>query len=133
MNWYIAVLKKYAVFNGRARRQEYWYFLLFNVLIAVCLSLIDTYIINPLLGIPAGTEEGGLLSSVYSLAVLVPSIAVGVRRLHDIGKSGWWLLISLIPLIGVLVLVYFFVQDSHLEANEYGPNPKDPHASNIAI
>ncbi|KLV08835.1 membrane protein [Photobacterium aquae] len=133
MNWYIAVLKKYAVFNGRARRQEYWYFLLFNVLIAVCLSLIDTYIINPLLGIPAGTEEGGLLSSVYSLAVLVPSIAVGVRRLHDIGKSGWWLLISLIPLIGVLVLVYFFVQDSHPEANEYGPNPKDSHASNIAI
>ena len=119
MNWYLHVLKKYAVFKGRARRQEYWYFLLFNILISFALSMVDAMI-----GSPGAAEGGGLLGTVYSLAVLIPSIAVGVRRLHDIGKPGWWMLIGLIPLIGLLVLIYFFVQDSHPGSNEYGPNPK---------
>ncbi len=119
MNWYLYVLKKYAVFKGRARRKEYWYFFLVNIVISVVLSWVDTR-----LGTPGSAEGAGLLGSVYSLAVLLPSIAVGVRRLHDIDKSGWWMLIGLVPVIGFLVLLYFFVQDSQADSNEFGPNPK---------
>ncbi|MGE0487138.1 MAG: DUF805 domain-containing protein [Gammaproteobacteria bacterium] len=120
MNWYIEVLKKYAVFSGRARRKEYWFFVLFNIIVSVVLSVID--------GVTGtlDTEGGvGLLSGLYTLAVIVPSIAVGIRRLHDIGRSGWWLLIVLVPLIGALVLLFFAVQDSQPGSNEYGPNPKE--------
>lgn len=112
MNWYIDVLKKYAVFNGRARRQEYWMFFLFNFIIAVLLGVIDA-----VLGI-------GFLSTLYALAVLLPSLGVAIRRLHDTGRSGWWVLISLIPLIGFIILIVFFVQDSQPGTNEYGANPK---------
>lgn len=120
VNWYIEVLKKYAVFSGRARRKEYWFFVLFNIIVSVVLSVID--------GVTGtlDTEGGvGLLSGLYTLAVIVPSIAVGIRRLHDIGRSGWWLLIVLVPLIGALVLLFFAVQDSQPGSNEYGPNPKE--------
>ena len=113
MNWYIECLKNYAVFSGRARRTEYWMFTLFNFLIAVAIGLIVG-----LLGLPEW------LPSIYSLAVLVPSLAVSVRRLHDIGKSGWWILIGLIPLIGAIVLLIFMVTDSNEGSNEYGDNPK---------
>jgi uncharacterized membrane protein YhaH (DUF805 family) len=119
MNWYLAVLKKYAVFQGRARRQEYWYFFLFNIVIAIALGMLDGILDTP------GTPESGLLSTLYSLAILVPSIAVGVRRLHDSGRKGWWMLIGLLPLIGALVLLYFFIQDSQPGSNEYGANPKE--------
>ena len=119
MNWYIVVLKKYAVFSGRARRMEYWYFALFNLLISIGLSFVDimTGTLSPEIGI-------GLLSGLYTLAVLIPSIAVSVRRLHDTDRSGWWLLLLLIPLIGVIVILVFMVLDSNPETNEYGPNPK---------
>jgi uncharacterized membrane protein YhaH (DUF805 family) len=112
MNWYVAVLKKYAVFTGRARRSEYWFFVLFNLIITVILALIDAWL---------GTS---FLEIIYSLAVLIPSLAVGVRRLHDTDRSGWWLLIGLVPLFGLIVLIVFFVQDSTAGANKYGPNPK---------
>lgn len=117
MNWYLEVLKKYAVFGGRARRKEYWYFVLFNMLISIALTLID--------GVTGSfsSEAGiGLLSGIYGLAVLIPSIAVGVRRLHDTNRSGWWLLISLIPLIGAIVLIVFLASDSKPEENKYGLN-----------
>ena len=113
MNWYAEVLKKYAVFNGRARRTEYWMFFLFNLIITLALSFIEGLFGGP-----------GVLSMLYSLAVLVPSLAVGARRLHDTGRSGWWQLISLIPLIGAIVLIVFMVQDSQSDQNQYGPNPK---------
>ncbi|MCK7594540.1 DUF805 domain-containing protein [Pseudomarimonas salicorniae] len=118
MNWYLEVLKKYAVFSGRARRKEYWMFVLFNIIIAFVLGIID--------GVLGLTTEGGMgiLGGLYSLAVLLPSIAVGVRRLHDTGRTGWWLLIAFIPLIGAIVLIVFFVLDSQPGSNEYGPNPK---------
>ncbi|PSW14460.1 DUF805 domain-containing protein [Photobacterium rosenbergii] len=128
MNWYIHVLKNYAVFKGRAQRQEYWYFFLFNIIISVALSMLDSA-----LGNPGAGEGAGAIGTVYSLAILIPSIAVGVRRLHDIGKTGWWMLIGLIPLVGVLVLLYFFVQDSQPAANEYGPNPKDPSSIHLTM
>lgn len=118
MNWYIEVLKKYAVFSGRAQRAEYWYFILFNFLVSMALILIDS-VIGPL------TYGGvGLFHSVYALAVLLPSIAVLVRRLHDIGRTGWWFFIGLVPLVGFIVLLVFTVTDSEPGENIYGPNPK---------
>lgn len=119
MSWYLEVLKKYAVFGGRARRKEYWYFTLFTVIVSILFSVIDAVIgtSNIYLGL-------GLLSGIYTLAVLIPSIAVSFRRLHDIGRSGWWILIALIPLIGVIVLLIFAIQDSQPGENQYGPNPK---------
>ncbi|MEE1674678.1 DUF805 domain-containing protein [Agarivorans aestuarii] len=119
MNWYIAVLKKYLVFGGRARRKEYWMFVLINSVIGVILSFVDqaTGTVN--------LESGlGVLGSIYALAVLLPSIAVAVRRLHDTGRSGWWLFILFLPIIGVLVLLFFFLSDSDSAANAYGDNPK---------
>lgn len=119
MDWYLMALKKYAEFQGRAQRKEYWMFTLFNFLAMVLLGSVGA-----LLG---GGGEGGLgdvLQGLYGLGVLVPGIAVTVRRLHDIGKSGWWGLVALIPLIGSLILIYFAVKDSQPETNEYGPNPK---------
>ncbi len=113
MNWYLDVLKKYAVFSGRARRQEYWMFVLFYVISYVLLGIIEGIV-----------NLSGILTGIYALAVLVPSLAVGARRLHDTGRSGWWLLIALIPLVGAIVLIYFAVQDSQPGENQYGPNPK---------
>jgi uncharacterized membrane protein YhaH (DUF805 family) len=114
MEWYLAVLKKYAVFQGRARRKEYWYFVLFNFLISLGLGLIDGF-----LGLTLEGSGFGILGGIYTLAVLIPGIAVGVRRLHDTGRSGWWLLISFIPLIGALVLIYFLVGGSQPGKNQY--------------
>ena len=113
MNWYLDVLRKYAVFEGRARRKEYWMFVLFNLIVAFVLAIIEGMI---------GT--GGFIGAVYALAVFVPNLAVAVRRLHDTGRSGWFLLIGLIPLIGIIVLIVFFVQESQPGANKWGPNPK---------
>ncbi len=113
MNWYIDVLKKYAVFVGRAHRQEYWMFVLFSIIISLVLSAVEG-----VLGVP------GILSIIYGLGVLVPSIAVGVRRLHDTDRSGWWLLVSLVPILGIIILLVFLVQDSKPGSNQYGANPK---------
>lgn len=118
MNWYIKVLKNYAVFSGRARRKEYWMFVLFHFIISFVLALIDNFIGT---GYEAG---GGIISSLYALAVFIPSLAVSVRRLHDIGKSGWWLLIGFIPLIGIIWLLILHATDSDYGDNKYGPNPK---------
>lgn len=119
MNYYIGVLKNYAVFGGRARRAEYWYFFLFNILVSIALAVVDglTGTLSPELGI-------GLLGGIYALAVLIPGIAVAVRRLHDTGRTGWWVLIGLIPLIGAIVLIVFLAMDSTPGSNQYGPNPK---------
>jgi uncharacterized membrane protein YhaH (DUF805 family) len=119
MNWYFQVLKKYAVFGGRARRKEYWYFVLFNILISIVLAIIDR-----VAGTLSASGGIGLLGGLYMLAVLIPGLAVSVRRLHDTNRSGWWFLIVLVPLIGAIVLLVFFVQDSQPSENQYGPNPK---------
>ena len=119
MNYYMDVLRKYFVFSGRARRKEYWMFILFNILISIGLSIVDR-----VTGLYSAESGVGLLSTIYSLAVLIPSIAVGVRRLHDTNRSGWWMLICLVPFIGSIVLLVFFVLDSDPGTNQYGPNPK---------
>ncbi len=119
MNWYLGVLKKYADFGGRARRKEYWFFVLFNVIISVVLSMVDMFV-----GTYNASAGVGILTGIYTLAVLLPGIGVSVRRLHDTGRSGWWLLIVLVPLVGAIVLLVFMVLDSQPAQNAYGPNPK---------
>jgi uncharacterized membrane protein YhaH (DUF805 family) len=116
MNWYLEVLKKYAVFTGRARRKEYWMFVLVNAIIGLVLGLIGSSI--------AGDSGWSLLSIIYSLAVLVPGLAVSVRRLHDTNRSGYWLFIYFVPFVGAIILLFLMVQDSQEGENQYGPNPK---------
>jgi uncharacterized membrane protein YhaH (DUF805 family) len=119
MRWYFEVLKKYAAFAGRARRKEFWTFLLFHLLILSLLAIIDvaTGAVDP-------SRRFGLLSSLYGLAGLIPLVAVLVRRLHDTNHSGWCSLMGLIPLVGAVVPLIFTVQDSQPSENRYGPNPK---------
>jgi len=123
MDWYIKVLKQYADFSGRARRKEYWMFFLINFLISMAIGFVSGFIggISQSASMASGMM---ILPMLYSLAVLIPGIAVGVRRLHDTGRSGWWLLISLIPIIGAIALIIFLVQDSQPGSNRYGENPK---------
>lgn len=112
MNWYIKVLKNYAVFSGRAQRTEYWMFILFNFIITLALGFVE-----------AAINISGILTGLYSLAVLIPGLAVLFRRLHDTGRSAWWILIFLVPVIGALVILVFLVLGSEEEENQYGPNP----------
>ncbi len=113
MSWYIAALKKYAIFNGRSRRLEYWIFSLVSVLIAIGLGGAEAWIGTP-----------PRLSVIYGLAVLTPALSVTVRRLHDTDHSGWWLLINLIPVIGALIMLRFMLIGGKRERNQYGPDPK---------
>jgi uncharacterized membrane protein YhaH (DUF805 family) len=118
MEQYLGVLKKYAVFNGRATRTEYWMFFLVNFLISIALTVLDKF------SGMKGMYSFGVFNLIYSLAVFIPSLAVLVRRLHDTGRSGWWFFISLIPIIGAIILIVFLATDSTPEDNQYGPNPK---------
>jgi uncharacterized membrane protein YhaH (DUF805 family) len=118
MEWYLEVLRKYAVFTGRARRREFWTFTLISVIISIVLGIIDAVI---------GTDYAsgyGVLGTIYGLAVVIPSIAVGIRRLHDINRAGWWILIALIPIIGFIVLIVFYFTEGTRGDNRYGPDPK---------
>jgi uncharacterized membrane protein YhaH (DUF805 family) len=119
MNWYLMVLRKYAEFNGRARRKEYWMFVLFNFIFAIVAAIIDNILGTAFEGIGYG-----LIYILYCLAVVVPSLAVLVRRLHDVGKSGWWFWIVLIPIIGAIWLFVLLVTEGNPGDNQYGPNPK---------
>lgn len=105
--------RKYATFSGRARRPEYWWFALFCFVVNIVLSLID--------GVVFGANAFAPLSTLFGLAVLIPSLAVGARRLHDTGRTAWWLLIALVPLAGLIVLIVFFCQKGDEGANQYGP------------
>ncbi len=110
MEYFLDAFRRYADFTGRATRQQYWMYILIYVVISVVLSIIDAAMAT------------AVLSAIFSVVMLVPSISIATRRLHDTGRSGWWQLIGLIPL-GIIVLIVFLVLDSD-EANEYGPNPK---------
>ena len=119
MNWYLDAWKNYFTFTGRSRRKAYWVFFVFNVIATILANLIDN-----VLGL-AGQSVYGPVSMLYALAVFLPGLALAVRRLHDTGRSGWWMLLGFIPLIGWIVLLIFFVTDSQPGSNPYGPNPKD--------
>lgn len=113
----ICLVQKYADFAGRARRSEYWWFFLFTALVSAVGSVFDS-----LFGTRFGSGTG-LVQTLVQLALLLPSLGVAVRRLHDTGRSGWWLLIGLVPVAGWVVLLIFFLQDGQGE-NQYGPSPK---------
>ncbi len=113
MHWYLDVLKNYTGFSGRARRTELWMFWLINLGVVIGLTIVESII-----GLP------GVLSGLYNLAVLLPSIAVGLRRLHDTDRTGWWLLIAFVPFIGAIVLLIFFCIEGTKGDNQYGPDPK---------
>lgn len=132
MEWYLKVVRdNYANFSGRARRKEYWMFVLFNIIISAIIAIIDN-----IFGLKYGGEElsaygggTGVLGSIYSLAVFIPSLAVTVRRLHDVGKSGWnylWVLTC----IGALYVLYLAITEGDHGPNEYGPDPKDDENNN---
>jgi uncharacterized membrane protein YhaH (DUF805 family) len=120
MNWYIECLKKYAVFGGRARRKEYWMFALFNLIIGFAIGFAQGF-----MGM-ASQSYWAWPSMVFALLMVIPSLSVTVRRLHDTNRSGWWLFISLVPFIGALALLWFMVQEGTPGNNNYGPNPKSP-------
>ena len=119
MNWYLDVLKKYAVFNGRARRKEYWMFLLIHWVIVLAISLLA--------GLGRGTVPSVPMLVVlvlYTLAVFLPSLGLTVRRLHDTGKSGAWVFLAFVPLVGAIILLIFLVTDGQSGENQFGPDPK---------
>lgn len=113
MKWFLQAFKQYADFKGRARRKEYWMFILFNTILVFTLSFLEEVL-----------SLTGTIVVIYTLAIMVPSTAVTARRLHDIGKSGWWQLISYIPLIGGIILLVWLCTDSEKGNNRFGPNPK---------
>lgn len=120
MDWYLKVLRNYAVFSGRARRKEYWMFVLFNIIFAIVAMILDR-----ILGLAIGGIGYGPIYLIYILATIIPSLAVSVRRLHDIGKSGWWIFINLIPFVGFIWFLILLIKEGTPAANEYGPNPKE--------
>ncbi|MGM8226095.1 DUF805 domain-containing protein [Cellvibrio sp. ARAG 10.3] len=111
MEYFLGAYKKYADFTGRARRQEFWMFVLFYIIVGIVLGIID------------GILGMRILGGLFWLGSLIPALAIGARRLHDTGRSGWWQLLYIIPLIGLIIMIVFLVQDSQPD-NEYGPNPK---------
>lgn len=115
-DYFTRALKKYAEFNGRDTRPQFWYFVLLNFLISSGISII---------GNTVSVEVGSSLSGLYSLAVLLPGLAISVRRLHDIGKSGWNMLWSFLPLLGWIYLIYLHVLEGEPGSNEYGPDPRE--------
>jgi uncharacterized membrane protein YhaH (DUF805 family) len=128
MNWYIKVLKNYANFSGRARRKEFWFFALFNMIFAIAAAIVDN-----VLGIAFEDTGYGPLYCLYGLAVLIPGIAVSIRRLHDIGKSGWYYLLVLIPCVGGIILLVFALTPGDTYDNEFGSDPKADEANMLGI
>lgn len=116
---------KYATFTGRARRSEYWFFVLFNILVEIVVYIPGVLLVLTL-SRPQMYIGFGLLAlmGIFALAVIIPGLAVIVRRLHDTGRSGWWYFISLVPFVGGIILLVFLCTDSQPGENKWGPNPK---------
>lgn len=120
MEWYLKVLRQYGDFKGRARRKEYWMFLLFNLMFSLVALVLDNA-----LNLNYTGSEFGPIYIAYGFGMIIPQIAAVVRRLHDIGKPGWMILVGLIPFIGGFWLIFLLVKDSDPGDNQYGPNPKE--------
>ena len=119
MNWFMTALRNYAVFSGRSRRGEYWYFGLFYLIFYGVAAIVDV-----MAGTFDRTYSIGMFTGILALALLIPSLSVTVRRLHDTGRTGWWLLIAFVPVVGAIILLVFLAQDSAAGANRFGANPK---------
>ena len=127
-NWYKKVVfENYANFNGRARRSEYWYFALMNFIVLIVAAILDST-----LGLNFSPLPYGYLYLVVALATFIPGLAVAVRRLHDVGKSGWFYFIALIPLIGAIWLLVLFFTEGNQGENQYGPDPKTDGSEDIS-
>ncbi|PKH41927.1 Uncharacterized membrane protein YhaH, DUF805 family [Nocardioides alpinus] len=112
---------KYVGFSGRARRSEFWYFVLFTFLVGIVTSILDS-----ILGTDYdGNTSGGLINTLGSLALFLPSLAVAIRRLHDINRSGWWILLGIIPIVGWIIVIVWYCTDTKPGDNQYGPDPKN--------
>ena len=122
MYWYLKVLHQYVDFRGRARRKEYWMFVLINIMFAALAAILDNFL-GTTMQLAGEQLPYGFVYIVYGLFMLMPNLAVAVRRLHDTGKSGWYILLSFIPIIG-MILIVFLLMDSQPETNKWGPNPK---------
>jgi|SRR5690625_51921 len=121
MDWFFYALRRYNDFQSRARRKEYWNYVLYLFLLSIGASFVDT-----ILGFSRmGGSVYGPVTSILFLVTFIPSLAVAVRRLHDIGKSGWWLLIGFLPVIGTIWLLIFLVREGESLPNQYGDNPKE--------
>lgn len=120
MNWYIKCLRQYFDFKGRARRKEYWMFTLFNFIFVAIIEIIEIMIM-----LSTNSYNGSFLLLLYYLLTIIPSFAVGIRRLHDVGKSGWMALVGFIPIVGVIWLIVLFCMDSQPGSNQWGDNPKE--------
>jgi uncharacterized membrane protein YhaH (DUF805 family) len=120
MEWYLKAIKNYVGFTGRSRRKEFWMFVLFNLIFSIAAAVLDNVagLADPMIGY-------GPIYGLYALAVLLPSLGVAVRRLHDVGKSGWFILIALVPLIGAIWLIVLYAKDGDPGVNKYGVNPKE--------
>jgi len=119
MEWATLPLKKYAEFTGRSRRKEYWMFFLLCMVVALVIGFVEG-----LLGLSGMIGPYGPLSTLFLLAIVVPSIAVGIRRLHDTDRSGWWMLIAFVPIVGGIILLVFYVLEGTRGTNQFGPDPK---------
>jgi uncharacterized membrane protein YhaH (DUF805 family) len=129
MNYFIHCFKNYANFSGRARRKEYWMFVLFTIIFLILISILDgllgtSYTFNYPLGGKEIPMSFGYISIAFYLAIIIPGIAVSVRRFHDIGKSGWWYFVSMIPCVGPFIGIYFMAKAGDIGENLYGPDPK---------
>jgi uncharacterized membrane protein YhaH (DUF805 family) len=113
MEYFMEAMRRYADFNGRSRRKAYWMFVLFNTIFSIICNVAD------------GVLDTMFIGSIYGLVLLIPGLSAGARRLHDTGRSGWWQLLWLVPIIGWLILIVFYALDSHEGENDYGPNPKE--------
>ena len=124
MNWYLKVLRQYADFSGRARRKEYWMFCLFFFIFAIVAMILDN-VLGLTFNLYGQSLGYGWLYLIFGLAHFLPSLAVCVRRLHDVGRSGWWYFIALIPLVGAILLLIWFCTNSQAGENKWGANPKE--------
>lgn len=122
MQWYLMAFRKYAQISGRSRRAEYWTFVLVNLLVTIGLMVVAGMFGD------APSAGGGLLYLAYAVATIVPGFTVSVRRLHDTGRSGWWLLVGIVPLVGSILLLVWLAQDGQPGDNEFGGNPKSAYA-----
>ena len=121
MKWFVMGMKNFLQFTGRSRRSEYWYFALVFVPILLLLAFIEIS-----LGWRGEGSGLGPLTGLFAVVMFLPNLALSIRRLHDTGRSGWWILIGFVPILGVIALLYFYASEGDAETNAYGPNPKNP-------